>query len=313
MSFRALREVFAFVSALPSCTRPSDSRTNAVAFAETMRIRGAEEYAAILEAAMCRTKPVSIEDCCKLLVLPDDSNGRMVCWLGLESNVLFVQPIFRFFYENVFERFRLEPSSRFFRTNMCGFPRIGKSSFGLCVRCGGGDFALVVQLARHSVADGSFGGVNGVGGSADAPHTPHTKRALSLTAGSITTRRYVLWRLLNDKRSVRYEYPKGFGKGIAVCFGTGDTEVYIADGCAPSMAGVMTFLISSSPRGNTGNTEDQDSALIDEFSKTAAYQDIMPPLESERHLMARYCFAPVKNAVAAAAEDAHELSSSRIM
>lgn len=73
-----------------------------------------------------------IEDGCQLLIIPPSPSGEQVKWLGLRSNVLFVRPVYREFYE------RLDLLGKFDQGNVAtskntllrGVPGIGKSSFG---------------------------------------------------------------------------------------------------------------------------------------------------------------------------------------
>jgi hypothetical protein len=69
----------------------------------------------------------------------------------------------------------------------------------------------------------------------------------------------VLWRLASscEGRNVLYEYPKGLAKSVPIVFGANKSDVYIADGCEPSIfvPGPVTLLISS-PRGG-GDSDDK--------------------------------------------------------
>jgi len=111
-------------------------------------------------------------------------------------------------------------------------------------------------------------------------------------------RRYVLWRLALGGRNVLYEYPKGLAKGVPICFGTGISDVYIADGCEPSVAGPVTLLISS-PRG--GGAGEFNKLIYDEFQKDAASLYMPPPTPEEVLLMGKHCFAGMGSAVAESA------------
>jgi len=88
---------------------------------------------ATFKAALLKAELKDIEDGCQLLVLPNDAAGRPVFWPGMDSNTLFVRPIFKLFYESakLLHKFSADvPLSRRHKL-LRGVPGIGKSSFGL--------------------------------------------------------------------------------------------------------------------------------------------------------------------------------------
>lgn len=72
-----------------------------------------------------------IEDGCQLITLPNDATGKAVHWPGMDSNTLFVRPMFKTFFETLLNGLDLEVGSERFRALLRGVPGIGKSSFGL--------------------------------------------------------------------------------------------------------------------------------------------------------------------------------------
>jgi len=96
--------------------------------------------------------------------------------------------------------------------------------------------------------------------------------------------RYVLWRLANEGRNVLYEYPKGLSKGVPIVFGAAESDVYIADGCEPTVSGPATLLISS-PRG--GGDSD---VIYHQFEKRAVSLYMPTPTPEEILLMREHCF-----------------------
>jgi len=105
---------------------------------EAKRIRDAELRAAAFEAALLKAELKDIEDGCQLLILPNDASGRPVFWPGMDSNTLFVRPIFRQFFESAellhefLDDVPLSRRDKLLRHKLLrGVPGIGKSSFGL--------------------------------------------------------------------------------------------------------------------------------------------------------------------------------------
>jgi len=86
--------------------------------------------AAAFKAAMLKAEVQDIEGGCQLLVLPNDA-GRPVHWLGLDSSVLFVRPVFKHFYEELLREFTRDTTSQRYHNLLRGVSGIGKSSFGM--------------------------------------------------------------------------------------------------------------------------------------------------------------------------------------
>jgi len=110
------------------------------------------------------------------------------------------------------------------------------------------------------------------------------------------TCRYVLWRLvLAGLKSIMYEYPKGFGPNLPMSvpirstLSTGPPDIYIADGCEPSVGANVQTLLISSPRGS-GPASSGTRPVYDGFQNDAALLYMPAPSESEIMLMAKHCF-----------------------
>jgi len=95
---------------------------------------------------------------------------------------------------------------------------------------------------------------------------------------------------------VLYEYPTGLGRDVPLCLGTGISDVYIADGCEPRVAGPATLLISS-PCGLGAGVFGRP--MYHQFKKDAASLYMPPPTPEEVLLMSKYyCFADMGGDVA---------------
>jgi hypothetical protein len=93
--------------------------------------RAADLKQARLLAAMRAAEAKDIEDGCQLIILPNDADGNPVFWPGMDSNTLFVRPMFKTFFETLLNCLDLKVGDAHFRTLLRGVPGIGKSSFGL--------------------------------------------------------------------------------------------------------------------------------------------------------------------------------------
>lgn len=103
---------------------------------------------------------------------------------------------------------------------------------------------------------------------------------------------YALWRLVHAGRNVLYEYPKGLAEhGVPICIGDPKSDVYIADGLKPTVAGPATLFISS-PRGGGAGAE-----IYKEYQKRASTRFMPAPTPEEVLLMAKYCFTHKGDAV----------------
>jgi hypothetical protein len=93
--------------------------------------------------------------------------------------------------------------------------------------------------------------------------------------------RYALWRLAKEGRNVLYEYPKGLAAGSSIVFGAAMSDVYIADGCEPTVAGPATLVISS---------PEFEKVIYHEFEKRAVSLFMPTPTTDEILLMRKHCF-----------------------
>jgi hypothetical protein len=90
-----------------------------------------QRHAEKVKAAVLGARLVDVEEGCQLLTLPHGDDGQPVEWPGISSNVLFVRPLFRHFYDVVLQRFGPEVRNLDKHKLLRGVPGIGKSSFGL--------------------------------------------------------------------------------------------------------------------------------------------------------------------------------------
>jgi len=90
-----------------------------------------ELRAAAFKAALLNAKLTDIEHGCQLIVLPNDAAGKEVHWPGIDSNTLFVRPIYKKLYEEELQAFSPAVLSAHRHKLLRGIPGIGKSSFGM--------------------------------------------------------------------------------------------------------------------------------------------------------------------------------------
>jgi hypothetical protein len=124
-----VRLLFVVASPLPACAAAPPIRLPRI-------VRLAGTPAQLLLAALPHAKEIKIpgegDDGCSLLVL-QDAAGKRLEWPGLQSDTLFIRPVYREFFEredmlNCFERREVDEAPF---TLVRGIPGIGKSSFAL--------------------------------------------------------------------------------------------------------------------------------------------------------------------------------------
>jgi hypothetical protein len=94
------------------------------------RLQGIAHRITTFKTALLGAKQVPVDGGCELLILPASPSGEPVSWLNMESNILFIRPVFKTFYEELLRAFSKDVIPRRRHTLLRGVPGIGKSSFG---------------------------------------------------------------------------------------------------------------------------------------------------------------------------------------